>query len=277
MANNISFIAMATHFLDRGTGRLAYDLRGDGPLVVCVPGMGELRSAYRFTVPALAAAGHRVATLDLRGHGESDDGFDAFDDAALADDILALVEHLGGPALVLGNSMAAGSAVMAAAEAPGSIAGLALLAPFVRNPPGGAAMSAVMRALLLKPWGPAVWKAYYRGLFPGRRPADFAEHSAEMAASFRRGAHWRSFQRTAQTSHAPAEARLEQVSCPVLVVMGERDRDWKDAAAEGRFVADALRGDLLLVPDSGHYPMSDSPEAVNPRLVAFAEQVFARA
>ncbi len=269
---------MTTRYLDRGTGRLAYDLLGDGPLVVCVPGMGELRSAYRFTVPALVAAGYRVATLDLRGHGESDDDFEAFDDAALAGDILALVEHLGGPALVLGNSMAAGAAVIAAAaDAPNSIAGLALLAPFVRNPPGGALVGAVMRALLLKPWGPTVWDAYYRGLFPGRRPADFAEHRAEMAASFRRGAHWRSFQRTARTSHAPAEARLDQVSCPVLVVVGERDRDWKDPAAEGRFVADALRGDLLLVPDSGHYPMTDSPDIVNARLVDFGAQVFARA
>jgi pimeloyl-ACP methyl ester carboxylesterase len=218
-----------------------------------------------------------VATLDLRGHGESDDTFETFDDVALAGDIIALVEELGGPALVLGNSMAAGAAVIAAADAPSSIAGLGLLGPFVRNPPGGAVLGAVMRALLLRPWGPVVWDAYYRGLFPGHRPADFAEHRREMTASFRRGRHWRSFQRTARTTHAPAEARLAEVSCPVLVVMGERDRDWKDPGAEGRFVADALRGELLLVPDAGHYPMAQCPEAVNPRLVAFAAQVFTRA
>jgi pimeloyl-ACP methyl ester carboxylesterase len=268
---------MTTRYLDRGTGRLAYEVRGDGPLVVCVPGMGELRSAYRFTVPALVAAGLRVASLDLRGHGDSDDSFDAFDDVALAADIRALVDHLGGPALVLGSSMAAGAAVIAAADAPASVAGLALLGPFVRNPPGGALMGAAMRALLIRPWGPAAWDAYYRALFPGRRPADFAEHHREMAASFRRGSHWHSFQRTARTSHEPAEARLAEASGPVLVVMGARDRDWKDAAAEGRFVADALRGELLLVPDAGHYPMTEYPEVVNPRLVAFAAQVFARA
>jgi pimeloyl-ACP methyl ester carboxylesterase len=268
---------MTTRFLDRGTGRLAYDVRGEGPLVACVPGMGELRSAYRFTVPALVEAGFRVATLDLRGHGESSDSFDGFDDVALAGDLVALVQHLGGPALVLGNSMAGGAAVIAAADAPESVAGLALLAPFVRNPAGGAVLGAVMRALLVKPWGPAVWDTYYRGLFPGRAPADLAEHRAEMAASFRRGSHWRSFQRTARTSHAPAEARLADVRCPVLVVMGERDRDWKDPSAEGRFVAEALHGELLLVPDGGHYPMTEYPEILNPRLVAFATEVFARA
>jgi pimeloyl-ACP methyl ester carboxylesterase len=268
---------MTTRYLDRGAGRLAYDVRGDGPLVLCVPGMGELRSAYRFTVPALVDAGFRVATLDLRGHGESDDGFESFDDVALAGDILALVDELGGPALVLGNSMAAGAAVIAVADAPSSIAGVALLGPFVRDPAGGAVMGVVMRALLLRPWGRAAWDSYYRGLFPGRLPADFAEHRGDMTAAFRRGRHWRSFQRTARTSHAPAEARLAEVRCPSLVVMGERDRDWKDAAAEGRFVADALSGELLLVPDAGHYPMAEYPEVVNPRLVAFAAQVFARA
>jgi len=268
---------MTTRYLDRGTARVAFEVRGDGPLVVCVPGMGELRSAYRFSVPVLVAAGFRVATLDLRGHGESDDAFDAFDDVALAGDILALIGHLGGPALVIGNSMAAGSAVIAAADDPSAVAGLALLAPFVRNPPGGALMGAVMRGLLLKPWGPAVWGAYYRGLFPGRRPDDFPEHSREMAASFRSGSHWRSFQRTARTSHAPAEARLGEVRAPVLVVMGERDRDWKDATAEARFVAEALGGEMMLVPGGGHYPMAEYPELVNPRLTAFARQVFARA
>jgi pimeloyl-ACP methyl ester carboxylesterase len=268
---------MTTRYLDRGAGRLAYEVQGNGPLVVCAPGMGELRSAYRFTVPALVAAGFQVAALDLRGHGGSDDGFDAFDDVALAADILALVHELGGPALVVGNSMAAGAAVIAAADEPSAVAGLALLGPFVRNPPGGAFMGVVLRALLLRPWGRAAWDAYYRGLFPGRPPQDFGEHRREMAAAFARGRHWRSFQRTARTSHAPAEARLADVRCPVLVVMGERDRDWKDAPAEGRFVADALHGELLLVPDAGHYPMTEFPEVVNPRLAEFAARVFARA
>jgi pimeloyl-ACP methyl ester carboxylesterase len=42
------------------------------PLVVLVPGMGDLRASYRFLAPALKEAGHRVACTDLRGHGDSD-------------------------------------------------------------------------------------------------------------------------------------------------------------------------------------------------------------
>jgi hypothetical protein len=52
---------MSVSYLDRGEGRIAYDVQGEGPLVICVPGMGDLRSVFRFTVPALLAAGYRVA------------------------------------------------------------------------------------------------------------------------------------------------------------------------------------------------------------------------
>ncbi len=93
-------VAPATQMLQRPGGRIAYDVVGDGALVVCVPGMGELRSSYRYTVPALISAGLQVATMDLRGHGDSDATFDRYDDVALADDILALIAALGrGPRL----------------------------------------------------------------------------------------------------------------------------------------------------------------------------------
>jgi len=35
-----------TEFLDIEGGRIAYDVTGEGPLVVLVPGLGDLRAAY---------------------------------------------------------------------------------------------------------------------------------------------------------------------------------------------------------------------------------------
>jgi pimeloyl-ACP methyl ester carboxylesterase len=64
-----------TAYLDRPEGRLGYDVAGEGPLVVLVPGMGGLRAGYRFLAPALRDAGYRVACTDLRGHGDSDPTF----------------------------------------------------------------------------------------------------------------------------------------------------------------------------------------------------------
>ena len=50
-----------TRFLDRLEGRIAYDVTGTGPLVVMAPGMGDLRSTWRYQVPVLVAAGYRVS------------------------------------------------------------------------------------------------------------------------------------------------------------------------------------------------------------------------
>ena len=43
----------------------------------------------------LADAGYRVASMDLRGHGDSDTTFATHGDIATGQDVLALVEHLG--------------------------------------------------------------------------------------------------------------------------------------------------------------------------------------
>ena len=264
---------MTTSYLDRGEGRLAYDASGSGPLVVLLHGMGDQRNAYRFTVPALVEAGLRVAALDSRGHGDSDATFSAFDDVALASDALALIDELGGgPALLVGNSMGAAAAVIAAAERPSAVAGLALLGPFVRETKGNPLLPLLLRAALLRPWGPAMWRSYYRSCFPTRLPADHDEYWARTRRSLR----WRAFQRTTRTSHAPAQRRLPEVQAPTLVVMGTKDRDWPDPVAEARWVAEALRGELLLVEGAGHYPMAEFPEVVNPALVAFAHRVLVR-
>src|SRR4029453_11469291 len=79
---------METKFLDVPGGRLAYDVSGpqDAPLVICTPGMGDSRKVYRFLAPRLAAAGYRVATLDLRGQGESSVGWDDYRSAAASAD-----------------------------------------------------------------------------------------------------------------------------------------------------------------------------------------------
>ncbi len=47
----------AVCYLTRPEGRLAYEVVGEGPTVICAPGMGELRSAYRFLAPSVARRG----------------------------------------------------------------------------------------------------------------------------------------------------------------------------------------------------------------------------
>jgi pimeloyl-ACP methyl ester carboxylesterase len=252
------------HILVRPEGRLAYDLDGpvDGPLVVCLPAMGELRSSYRHLVPLLVARGHRVATLDLRGHGDSDATFTAYDDVALASDALALVHELGGRAVLVGNSMGAGAAVIAAADEPQAVTGLALVGPFVRNPAGAALVSLLFRVALVKPWGPAAFLGYYPKWLPGEVPADQPEHTAAVRENLRRPGHWKAFVRTTRTTHAPAEARLPEVRCPAVVVMGTDDVDWKDPAAEAAWIGDRIGAEVVMAPGVGHYPQVQAPRLV---------------
>jgi pimeloyl-ACP methyl ester carboxylesterase len=264
-----------TRYLARPGGRLAYDVRGEGPLVVCAPGMGDVRSVYRFLTAGLVEAGYRVATMDLRGHGESDTTFERYDDVAAGEDLLALVSELGGPAVLVGSSMAAGAAVWAAAEDPDAVSGLVLIGPFVRDLPVGLGARLAMRVGLWRPWGPAVWSQFYASLYPARPPADLDRHRAAIRAGQRRPGAWRAFVATTRTSHAPAEARLGAVLAPTLVVMGTADPDFPDPPAEARLVADRLGADVLLVPDAGHYPHAEFPEMVAPELLRFLGEVVA--
>lgn len=267
-----------THYLDRPAGRIAYDVTGDGPLIVALPGMGDIRSVYRFLAPALVDAGYRVATMDLRGHGDSDATFDTYDDVAAGSDALALIEELGGgPAVVVGNSMGAGAAAWAAAERPDLVRALVLVGPFVRNAPVGRGAALAFRLALLRPWGPAAWNAWYAKLYPGRKPADLDAHRARIRVSLARPGRWTAFARTTHTSHAPVAARLDQVSAPTLVVMGERDPDFRDPVAEARWIADRLGGRTVIVPAAGHYPHAEYPEVVTPEIIAFLREEAAGA
>src|SRR3712207_4580237 len=122
-----------TEFLNLDGGTIAYEATGAGPLVVLAHGMGDSRKAYRFLAPALVEAGFRVAATDLRGHGESSADWPSCTRTDLAGDLIALVKHLGGPAVLVGHSISGGAATIAAAKAPELVTALVELAPFTRR------------------------------------------------------------------------------------------------------------------------------------------------
>src|SRR4051812_24521967 len=101
-----------TEYLTLNEGTIAYDLSGEGPLVVLAHGMGDSRHSYRFVVPALVAAGYRVVNVDLRGCGESSTGWAGYSRTDIAGDLVALVRHLGGPAVIVGQSISGGAATI---------------------------------------------------------------------------------------------------------------------------------------------------------------------
>ncbi len=265
-----------TSYLTRPEGRIGYDIAGEGSLVVLVPGMGDLRAGYRFLASALRAAGYRVACTDLRGHGDSDTTFTSYGDQDTAGDVIALIEELGGPAVVVGNSMGAGAAVITAAQQPRLVSGLVLTGPFVRNPKTTALQRLLLRVAMAPPWAALSWKSYLPKLYAGRRPADFAEYRDQVVASIRRPGYAKAFSATTRTNHDPAQARLADVTAPTLVVMGERDPDFPDPKAEAEWIARALRAQVVMVPDAGHYPQSQQPGITTAAVLRFLESVNSR-
>lgn len=271
---------METKFLAVPGGRLAYDEQGTGPLVICVPGMGDLRGSYRFLAPQLAEAGFRVVTVDVRGHGETSVRWDDYSVAGIGADILALARALGsGPAFVIGTSMASGAAIWAAAEAPEQIAGIVLIGPAVRDAdqPGWKTrmQRLVFGALFSKPWGPALWMRYFASLYPTAKPSDFAAYTRRLAANLREPGRLTALRRMVLASKAPSAERLTRVSAPAFVVMGTKDRDFPDPAAEARLVAAPLHAQVLMIEGAGHYPHAEMPERAVPEILRFLSSVRA--
>jgi pimeloyl-ACP methyl ester carboxylesterase len=77
---------------------------GEGPLVVLLHGFPQMWWCWRAQIPALAAAGYRVAALDLRGYGASDKPPRGYDTPTLAADVASVVRSLGyDDAVVVGH------------------------------------------------------------------------------------------------------------------------------------------------------------------------------
>ena len=263
MNTNTPTSVASTSYLTRPEGRVAYDIDGHGTLVVLVPGMGDLRSTYRFLAPALRASGCRVACMDLRGHGESDVTFSSYGDVETSADILALVEELAEPAVIVGNSMGAGAAVIAAATRPDLVRGLVLVGPFVRNGKTSTMQRLILRVAMAPIWAAAMWKAYLPKLYAGRKPDDFEEYRRQVVANLRRPGYAKAFSRTTHTNHDPAEAQVEHVAAPSIVVMGELDPDFPDPKTEAAWIGDALHAEIVMVADAGHYPQSQQADVTS--------------
>ncbi|MEI5674496.1 MULTISPECIES: alpha/beta fold hydrolase [unclassified Nocardioides] len=126
-------------FLETETGRdrLEYTEYGTGDAwVVLLPGQLMPRRMQQPLARALAAEGLHVVTLDLLGHGRSDRPADphAYSVQAWAEQVLALLDHLGAAqAVVGGTSLGANVSLEVAVLAPERVRGLIAEMPVLNN------------------------------------------------------------------------------------------------------------------------------------------------
>ncbi|MFT2707389.1 alpha/beta fold hydrolase [Clavibacter zhangzhiyongii] len=262
-------------------GTLAYELSGStGPLLVLAHGMGDSREAYRFLMPLLVEAGYRVAAVDLRGHGESSVGWAGHTRTDIAGDLIRLVEHLGGPAVLVGHSIAGGAVTIAAATAPHLVTALVELAPFtrrqslslsdLRDPAFRRGMRHLLGTTLLR--SSREWLRYLDVAYPGIWPADHAARLERIRAMLAEPGRMAALRAMGSGTPADAGAQLGNVRCPVLVVQGGADCDWVDPRAEGEAIVAALPaglGRLEVIEGAGHYPHTQYPAEVATAMTTF--------
>src|SRR5437867_876790 len=124
----------AGHYADVNGIKLYYEIHGTGrPLILLHGGLGAIEM-FGPNLPALAK-GRQVIAVDLQGHGRTADIDRPLSVALMADDIAALIKHLGlESADVMGYSLGGGVALQTAIRHPEVVRKLVVVStPFRRN------------------------------------------------------------------------------------------------------------------------------------------------
>ncbi len=227
-------------YFQSGGVRLAYKVEGEGVPIVLVHGFASTHGVNWIEpgwVETLKKAGRQVILFDLRGHGESDDLVDvaAYDRGVMADDIVALLDHLDiARADIMGYSLGAMLSLRFAmdhVERCGAVV-LAGVGDKLFAPSGQ--IAPVVEALLADSLHDAKTPV-------GRAFRAFADKNGQnreaLAACY-------SVPRDKLTDEA-----LGRVDVPVLVVAGERD---EIAGSAERLAAPFHNGVAVTIPRRDH-------------------------
>ncbi|MFC7447927.1 alpha/beta fold hydrolase [Rhodococcus daqingensis] len=254
--------------------QLNYQVKGSGDLVVLIMGTGSPGRVWDLhQVPALLAAGYRVCTFDNRGIAPTDECVDGITIEDMVADTAALIEHLGGPAHVIGTSLGARVAQELALTRPELVRKAVFLAAHGRRVALQKALSEGERELDAQGITlPASYRAAITAVL-NLSPASLVD---QMAAQ-----DWLdifAFSKAETSRGVRAQQNLDdfgdrlaayrRITRPCLAVGFADDRLVPPhLAAE---VAKSIPGaNYVELPDCGHYGYLERPEAVNSAILDF--------
>jgi len=251
---------------------LAYDRAGNGPAppVVLVHGLGGSASSFAGLAAPLLAVARRVLVLDLPGHGRNRLAVGEEPATVLEQDagVCAVLESLGEPAVLVGNSLGGALSLHAAATFPDRVAGVVGLSP-AGAPLAGEARSQVLHA--------------FRGGIESARelPARLYARPPRLARLFERdlGRHFaappvRALLENLVAADDPGlrPATLDRIRQPVLILWGEADGILPRASVEF-FRSHLRRGTVEVLAACGHLPHLEQRAIVAARIARFLAEL----
>jgi pimeloyl-ACP methyl ester carboxylesterase len=264
-----------THDFDYEGHRLVYDDYGSGDRVVLLlPGLLFSRRMHRPLAETLADRGHRVLSLDLLGHGDSDRPPEMwnYSMSIFGAQAIALLEHLEIPSAVIGGtSLGANVTLEAADAAPERVKGMLIEMPVLDNALLGCALAFTPLLVTLTVGAPAVRlmgrvaSAVPRGATHlSDMLLDWASQEPKPSASVLQGLF---FGRVAP----PSELR-KRMKSPTLIIGHYRDpvHPFSDSDMLVRELPDAR-----LVEASSILELRLTPERLTNEIVRFLDDCFA--
>ena len=239
--------------------------------VLLVPGYTGSKEDFIAVIAPIAAAGHPVVAIDLRGQFEStgDDEPTSYDIAVLAEDVLAVLKAFDRPAHLVGHSFGGLVSRAAAVAGPGAVRSLTLMSsgPAAVPAPADAQIGLLVQALPVMDLE-TIWvaKRQIEGqteTVPPRPEVEDWMHRRFVAN------HPASLLRMAQQLLTAADAtdELAGVGLPLLVLFGDQDDVWPPALQAA--TAARLGARTVALPAVGHSPAADAPEQTVAALLEF--------
>jgi pimeloyl-ACP methyl ester carboxylesterase len=258
---------------------LALEVAGAGKPLVLLHGLATDRRIWRAVVPALARR-RRVVSVDLPGFGASAPAGEAFELDEVAERIARglAARRITTPFDLVGHSLGAGVATTLAAQRPGAIDRLVLVAPAGFNAMPDA-ISSVLAAGVDAALAAHRWLVPLTDLAWGRRlllagtaadgasiPPSVARQMVNASASAQRSA-----PALATITRSDLRPRLLDVRAPLGLIWGEKDRTVPASLAVALTLV-RPDAEVVLLPDAGHVPMVECPDA----FVAALERLLTR-